>query len=64
MPPIRCSLLVVVAAVFLIGLTREAPAADEIGKVTPQQVLDGLKAFWQKTARADAPRPSAARRQP
>jgi geranylgeranyl transferase type-2 subunit beta len=45
--------LVVVAAGFVIGWSREAPAADEVSKLTPQQVLDGLKAFWQKTARAD-----------
>ena len=31
-----------------------APAADEAAsKVTPQEVLDGLKSFWQKTALPD-----------
>jgi hypothetical protein len=43
------------AALLLVVLAgRATPAADEPSvKVTPQEVLDGLRAFWQKTARAD-----------
>jgi prenyltransferase beta subunit len=38
----------------LFSFVASTPAADEpASKVTPQQVLDGLKSFWEKTALPD-----------